>query len=78
MVIGVVVSIYYYFGWVREICFEPKPRFSDDDELENPWNKLDKIGLLKWTILICALISLFLVFGRVLSEMPSSIAFVSD
>ena len=25
MVIGVVVSIYYYFGWIREICFESKP-----------------------------------------------------
>ena len=21
MVIGVVISIYYYFGWIREICF---------------------------------------------------------
>ena len=25
VVIGVVVSIYYYFGWIREICFEPTP-----------------------------------------------------
>ena len=60
MVIGVVVSIYYYFGWIREICFEPKPRF-DDEQPENAWTKLDGIGLLKWTVLVCALISF--VFG---------------
>ena len=60
MVIGVVVSIYYYFGWIRDICFEPKPRFDDDEHPENPWTKLDKIGLLKFTILACVIISFVL------------------
>ena len=61
MVIGVVVSIYYYFGWIREICFEPKPSFDDDEKPEDPWTKLQDIGLLKWTVLIFAFISF--VFG---------------
>ena len=61
MVIGVVVSIYYYFGRIRKICFEPKPRSDDEEQPENPWTKLrHKIGLLKWTVLTCALISFVL------------------
>jgi NADH-quinone oxidoreductase subunit N len=60
MVIGVVVSIYYYFGWIREICFEPKPRFDEDLQPENPWSKLGNIGFLKWTVLLCALVSFVL------------------
>jgi NADH-quinone oxidoreductase subunit N len=60
MVIGVVVSIYYYFGWIREICFEPKPRFDEDVQPENPWSKLGNIGFLKWTVLLCALVSFVL------------------
>ena len=39
MVIGVVVSIYYYFGWIREICFEPKPHFDDDEKTGRPMDK---------------------------------------
>ena len=61
MVIGVVVSIYYYFGWIREICFEPKPRFDDDEKPEDPWTKMQGIGLLKWMVLLFAIISF--VFG---------------
>ena len=57
MVIGVVVSIYYYFGWIREICLEPKLRFDDVEKSEDPWTKLHNIGLLKWTILLFAIIS---------------------
>ena len=38
MVIGVVVSIYYYFGWMSEIYFESKPRFDDD---EHPGKSMD-------------------------------------
>jgi NADH-quinone oxidoreductase subunit N len=36
MVIGVVISIYYYFGWIREVTFHPKPTFSDDEEQNSP------------------------------------------
>jgi NADH-quinone oxidoreductase subunit N len=61
MVIGVVVSIYYYFGWIREICFEPKSRFDDNEKPEDPWTKMQDIGLLKWTVLLFAFISF--VFG---------------
>ena len=57
LVIGVVVSIYYYFGWIREICFEPKLRFDDDEKPDDPWTKMQDIGLLKWTILLFAIIS---------------------
>jgi NADH-quinone oxidoreductase subunit N len=60
MVVGVVISIYYYFGWIREICFEPKLRFDDDASPENPWSKLGNIGFLKWTVLVCALVSFVL------------------
>lgn len=60
MVIGVVVSIYYYFGWVREICFEPRPRFDDDTNQEDPWTKMSQIGLLKWTVLLFAFVSFIL------------------
>jgi len=60
MVVGVVISIYYYFGWIREICFEPKLRFDDDIPQENPWSKLGNIGFLKWTVLVCALVSFVL------------------
>lgn len=61
MVVGVVVSIYYYFGWIREICFEPKTRFDDDEKPKDAWTKLDASGLLKWTIIVFALVSF--VFG---------------
>ena len=60
MVIGVVISIYYYFGWIREICFEPKPRFDDDAQPENSWSKLGNIGFIKWTVLVFALVSFVL------------------
>ena len=51
MVIGVVISIYYYFGWIREICFQEKPKFSDDDPVHDPWTKLSEIGLIKFSLL---------------------------
>ena len=61
MVIGVVISIYYYFGWIRAICFEPRPRFDDEDVPQDPWIKLDQPGLLKLALLLLAFTSL--VFG---------------
>ena len=61
MVIGVVISIYYYFGWIREICFEPKPHFDDDNEPIDPWTKMHQLGLLKLLIITFAVVSF--VFG---------------
>ena len=61
MVIGVVISIYYYFGWIRAICFEPRSRFDDEEVPQDPWIKLDQLGLLKLAILLLAFTSL--VFG---------------
>ena len=61
MVIGVVISIYYYFGWIREICFEPKPHFDDDNETIDPWTKMHQLGLLKLLIITFAVVSF--VFG---------------
>jgi NADH-quinone oxidoreductase subunit N len=61
MVIGVVISIYYYFGWIREICFDPKPQFDDEDNAEDCWSKMNQLGLLKWLILAFAVVSF--VFG---------------
>ena len=38
MVVGVVISIYYYFGWLREATFHPRPKFSDEEEdAHDPW-----------------------------------------
>ena len=61
MVIGVVISIYYYFGWIREICFEPKPHFDDDNETIDHWTKMHQLGLLKLLIITFAVVSF--VFG---------------
>ena len=61
MVIGVVISIYYYFGWIREICFHPRPVFEDDEPRHDPWGGPEKIGFLKITLLSLALASI--IFG---------------
>jgi NADH-quinone oxidoreductase subunit N len=60
MVIGVVISIYYYFGWIRAICFEPRPRLDDEEPIDNPWTHLSQLGLAKWLIVILTLVSLVL------------------
>ena len=59
MVIGVVISIFYYFGWIREIAFHPKPKF-DEDEKPDPWTKLSDFGLIKFTIVSLTIVSLVL------------------
>ncbi len=52
MVIGVVISIYYYFGWIRAICFHPRPPFDDDEPRHDPWFEMENHGLLK-TAMLC-------------------------
>ena len=61
MVIGVVISIYYYFGWIREVVFNPRPSFSDDEPVHDPWTKLSDIRLLKLVLIVFAVVSI--VFG---------------
>ena len=61
MIIGVVISIYYYFGWVREITFHPRPVFNDEEPKHDPWNKLSEIGVIKLVLITLTVVSL--VFG---------------
>ena len=68
MIIGVAISIYYYFGWIREITFHPRPIYSDDenDEKLSPWSKLSDICLFKICMFFsCYSIGGHLDFGRV-------------
>ncbi len=60
MVVGVVISIYYYFGWIREICFHPRPVFEDDEPKHDPWADSEKLGLLKAALLSLVLASVVL------------------
>ena len=63
MIIGVAISIYYYFGWIREITFHPKPTFSDEvsDKDKDPWFQVSQVGMFKFCMLFLAVISI--VFG---------------
>ncbi|MDA0724422.1 MAG: NADH-quinone oxidoreductase subunit N, partial [Verrucomicrobia bacterium] len=62
MVVGVVISIYYYFGWLREVLFIPRPKFSDEeDNGPDPWDGLKLGGILKLSLVI--LTAATLVFG---------------
>ncbi len=61
MVIGVVVSIYYYFGWIRAVCFHPPKNLDEDEPKVNPWSNLAGIGLQKIFLLCLAATSI--VFG---------------
>ena len=60
MVLGVVISIYYYFGWIREICFQPRSKFDDEEKDQDLWLRLDQIGLIKFTIICFAVVSFVL------------------
>ncbi len=61
MVIGVAISIYYYFGWIREVVFQPKPSFSDHvEKKEDPWINLPSMGILKLFLISLAVSSLVL------------------
>ena len=60
MIIGVVISIYYYFGWIREICFHPRPVFEDDEPPKDAWEKIDDLGLLKPALIALVVSSLVL------------------
>lgn len=59
MVVGVVISIYYYFGWIREICFQSRPIFEDDEPRNDPWVKEGNVGLLKPVLLSLVIASIF-------------------
>ena len=61
LVIGVVISIYYYFGWIREICSEPRRAFKEERDEEAPWSDLKDLGILKVVLLSLTLASI--VFG---------------
>ena len=61
MIIGVVISIYYYFGWAREVAFDSRPKFDGEENKPDPWSKTRQLGLLKITLLILTITSL--VFG---------------
>ena len=60
MVIGVVISIYYYFGWIREICFHPRPVFEDDETKHDPWKDIGSVGMLKPALFSLVLASIVL------------------
>ena len=60
MVIGVVISIYYYFAWIREICFHPRPVFEDDDPKTDTWGNNEPVGVLKPALFALALASIIL------------------
>ncbi len=52
MVVGVVISMYYYFGWIREALFDPPPPFSDEEVIADPWAGADPDPTLKLTLFI--------------------------
>jgi len=60
MIIGVVISIYYYFGWVREICFQPRASFEDDEPRKDPWAEVTDLGILKPALLSLVFASIVL------------------
>lgn len=61
MVVGVVISIYYYFGWLREALFIPRPKFPDEEDGEpDPWDGLKLGGILKLTLVILTAATLVL------------------
>lgn len=62
MIIGVVVSIFYYFGWIREITFHPRPTFNDEsaEEKEDPWAVIPRMGVFKFSLLALTISSLVL------------------
>jgi NADH-quinone oxidoreductase subunit N len=60
MVLGVVISIYYYFGWIREICFHPRPVFEDDETKHDPWTDVGSVGMLKPALFALVLASIVL------------------
>ena len=53
MVLGVVIAIYYYFGWLREATFHPRPKFSDEEEdAHDPWVGVTVGGVLKLALFV--------------------------
>ena len=62
MVVGVAISIYYYFGWIREIIFKPRPSFSDETEEKEKdlWVKIPSFSMFKLCMITLAICSLIL------------------
>jgi NADH-quinone oxidoreductase subunit N len=60
MVVGVVISIYYYFGWIREICFQPRPVFEDDEPKHDAWEEAGRVGYIKPLLLSLLFASIIL------------------
>ena len=62
MVVGVAISIYYYFGWIREIIFKPRPSFSDEVEEKEKdlWVKIPSFSMFKLCMITLAICSLIL------------------
>jgi len=61
MIVGVVISIYYYFGWIREIVFHPRPVFDDNEPKHDAWTRLTDTGIIKFILITLTVVSL--VFG---------------
>lgn len=61
MIIGVVISIFYYFGWIREICFKPDKLHDDDSLPVDPWESVTTSGFVK--IVLISLTMASIVFG---------------
>lgn len=57
-IVGVVISIYYYFGWVREAYF--RGTFSENSYAEKPWVRITSAQ--KIVLLSLAIISIILGF----------------
>jgi hypothetical protein len=55
-----VISIYYYFGWIREICFQPRPVFEDDEPKHDAWEDADRVGYIKPLLLSLLFASIIL------------------
>ena len=53
-----MISIYYYFGWIREICSEPRRAFKEERDEEDPWSDLKDLGILKVVLLSLTLASI--------------------
>ena len=64
MVIGVVISIYYYFGWMRAIALPRPASFEDEEDASDPWAGLSKPGFMKVVLVVLTMASIVLGFWQ--------------
>ena len=64
MVIGVVISIYYYFGWMRAIALPRPASFEDEEDAPDPWAGLSKPGFMKVVLVLLTVASIVLGFWQ--------------